>query len=139
MNATTIDDLLDDPSVPTTATTLDELTSRIMLHLDLQGAEICEMTADVFDMLSDYPIEEVSIRGWHRSPMKLLELVWDHIAWPDGGSRCRFKVCQPGLRILLVGPDGDDDPEGPVFCDICIHARSPQPVRRVHILSPDED
>lgn len=126
MTTTAIDDLLDDPSLPTNATTLDELVSKIMLHLDLQGAEICEMTADVFDMLSDYPIEEVKIRGWHRSPMKLLELVWDHVAHPDGKTLCRFRVCQPGLRILLVGPDGDD-PEGPVFCDICIHIRPGSP------------
>lgn len=112
-----------------TMMSLDELVSRIRLLLDLNGVKIHDMAASVFDMLVDYPLEEVTIKGWNDSPMKLLELVWSYVAWPGGRSLCTLRGDDRmlGLRILLQGPD---DLEGPIFCDICIHVRCPQPVRR---------
>lgn len=109
-----------------TATTLDNLVSMIGLHLDLNDVSIIEMSASVFDLHSECPLEEVVIKGWHSSPMKLLKAVWDEVAWKDGRSLCSFSIADPGLRILLQGPD---DPEGPVFCDICIHVQCPSPRR----------
>lgn len=113
-----------------TMMSLDELTSRIRLLLDLNGVKIHDMSASVFDMLVDCPLEEITIKGWNDSPMKLLELCWDYAAWPGGRSlsTLRGDDRMPGLRVLLQGPD--DAPEGPVFCDICIHVRRASPTRR---------
>lgn len=112
-----------------TMMSLDELTSRIRLLLDLDGVQIHDMSASVFDMLVDYPLEEIVIKGWNDSPMKLLELCWDYVAWPDGRSLCTLRGDDrmPGLRILLQGPD---DLEEPTFVDICLHVRRPSPTRR---------
>lgn len=111
------------------ATTLDDLVSMIGLHLDLNDAQIREMSASVFDLHSDYTLEEITIKGWRSSPMKLLEDIWEYVAWTDGRTLCDLRQDNtlPGLRVLLQGPD--DSPEGPIFCDICINVQHPSPRR----------
>lgn len=107
-----------------TMMSLDEIVSRSRLWLDLTCMQIWEMSATTFDALSNSPLEEAVIKGWTDTPMKLLEWVWDRIAWEDGRSLCTYAedVCMPGLRILLQGPE---DQEGSVLCDICIHSAYP--------------